>query len=321
MIAADTINQLYRRALHMVRYTGRIVAPRGMPTYERVGMHLELRQPAHNIIVSPARKLNYHFMMAEWLWMMLGQNDVESISYFNSVLRNFSDDGVTFSGAYGPKLTEQLPYVIDALKRDASSRQAVLTIWRERPAYSRDIPCTALMQFFERDGAIDCIVYMRSNDLMLGFPYDVFNFTMIQRYIADALKRNIGTYHHMVGSLHLYQKDADKAAAIINEDVTWDPRCSDPTYPIPAVVRGWFNRLAVPPYDPTWMTLDDNQLEIRNALFATAPTPWYEYLSVLLAKTAPAVKSDMTHDPWHRLFNDPSYTGPRIAKEDEHAAA
>lgn len=214
-IIAPDFDTLYRATLVEV-LTAREASPRGMNTREILGAQLVLTNPLRNILSSPARKLNYRFSVAEWLWMLLGQNDT-SVAVFNSQLRNFSDDGETFAGAYGPKLAEQLPYVLDCLRQDSFSRQAVLTIWRERPRASKDIPCTVAMQFFIRENKLHMITTMRSNDVFLGLPYDLFNFTQIQNYLAGVLCVDIGEYVHNVGSLHVYEQHYEKCATIIEE--------------------------------------------------------------------------------------------------------
>ena len=44
------------------------------------------------------------------------------------------------------------------------------------------------MQFFVRSGALHAITHMRSNDIILGSPYDIFFFTMLQEMMAVALE-------------------------------------------------------------------------------------------------------------------------------------
>lgn len=55
---------------------------------------------------------------------------------------------------------------------------------------------------------------MRSNDLWLGTTYDVMQFVMLQASIASVLKAGVGKYVHTAGSLHLYERDWDKARAV-----------------------------------------------------------------------------------------------------------
>jgi thymidylate synthase len=196
---------------------GRLTKPRGRLTKEIIGASFTIANSSYGVITSPTRKINPSFMAAEFLWIILGLNDASMITPFNKKIGDYSDDGVTFNGAYGPKVAEQLPYVIRTLKQDPDSRQALLTLWRERPMPSKDIPCTTSMQFFIREGYLDMVTYMRSNDLWLGLPYDVFNFTMIQQYVARAVNAIPGEYHHHVGSFHLYEPDWEKARAVVDE--------------------------------------------------------------------------------------------------------
>jgi thymidylate synthase len=110
------------------------------------------------------------------------------------------------------------------LKEDQDSRQAVLTIWRENPIASRDVPCTLSMQFFLRKASgelfLHCITNMRSNDIWLGTPYDSFNFSAISFYIAlflnkEGIKCKLGKLTINAGSRHLYEVNLIKAQEVI----------------------------------------------------------------------------------------------------------
>lgn len=169
--------------------------------------------PLSNILTNKVRKVSKAFSSAEFLWLMSGRNDVEMLRLYNKNIINFSDNGLIYEGAYGPRIRQQLEYILSTLTNDPQSRQAIITIWERNPMPSRDIPCTISMQFLVVDERLNMLVNMRSNDVWLGFPYDVFNFTMIQNYVACKLGLEIGTYTHFAGSLHLYNKDIEKARA------------------------------------------------------------------------------------------------------------
>ena len=47
-------------------------------------------------------------------------------------------------------------------------------------------------------------VVMRSNDLWYGFCNDQYQFSMLQKMIAERLNIKIGTYYHFAHNLHLY---------------------------------------------------------------------------------------------------------------------
>jgi thymidylate synthase len=50
-----------------------------------------------------------------------------------------------------------------------------------------DVPCTLTLQFLIRQGRLDMIVNMRSNDLLWGFSYDITQFAFVQRLLAMCL--------------------------------------------------------------------------------------------------------------------------------------
>jgi len=210
------INLKYKKKLwEIYREPDFICKPRGLKITEKLNNSwiIDMDDP---IITIPERKLSYSFMFGEAAWMLEGRNDVESVSKYVDGVKRFSDDGVTFFGAYGPKIITQTSYIVDTLTKDKDSRQAVLNIWRENPRSSKDIPCTLSLQFFLREASDDLwlhtIATMRSNDAWLGTPYDTFNFSAISFYIAchlnkAGIKCKLGSLNIQAGSRHIYEND------------------------------------------------------------------------------------------------------------------
>lgn len=217
---------------------GVMVKPRDMMTKEILHntFAFSMLRP---VVAVPERKLNYSFMAAEALWILAGDNRVDSISPYNKNIAQFSDNGETFFGAYGPKFVEQLPHVVGSLIEDSSSRQAVMTFWRESPPKTKDVPCTVALAFNVRDGRLNCHVYMRSSDAWLGVPYDVFNFTMIAIQVlalyngAKSENVKLGNLFLTAVSAHLYQRNWTDALSCL----TFDPSNALDT-PLPDVPYG-----------------------------------------------------------------------------------
>lgn len=212
----SNIAELYRDALSMLMINGTMTKPRGFNCKEISPCTLRLSNPCNNILNDNVRKINKAFAAAELKWMIEGRNDVEWIARFNSKISQFSDDGKIFFGAYGPKLVGQIEYVVKNLESDPWTRQAVMTFWRENPPKTKDVPCTIALHFIRRPvDTLNLIVYMRSNDIWLGLPYDIHNFTCIQMLVARELNLNVGTYTQVDGSLHAYEPDFDKISECI----------------------------------------------------------------------------------------------------------
>lgn len=185
------------------------------------------------LITIPTRKLNYRFMLAETLWMLKGQNDVETVAKYNKKMHTYSDDGITLSGAYGPEIMKQFSYVVNTLFLSDHTRQATLTIWKQNPEPSKDIPCTLAMTFIIRDNSLQAHVSMRSSDVWLGLPYDIFCFSMIARIICASLNKHrkykagaekitpyeLGNLYITAASSHLYEQYLEKAIKACNQEI------------------------------------------------------------------------------------------------------
>ena len=222
MIRSESAGGLWLGLLsHLVCRPEHFSGPRGFRTQEALNVHLELVYPHQNIFVHPVRNLQYRFMVAEWLWIWFGHEDVDSISKYNRHIKQFSDDGTIFTGAYGPRIRAQWPTLLEVLNQDSESRQGVVVIF-DRIIRSKDVPCTLTMQFLVREGRLNAIVNMRSSDIWLGLPYDIFNFTMIMLTLAGTFGLDVGRFHMNLGSSHLYQRDLELAERVLEDPVTRD---------------------------------------------------------------------------------------------------
>lgn len=116
-------------------------------------------------------------------------------------------------GAYGPRTANQVADCVALLRSDPLTRQAIITIWNEDDlTHVGDKPCTVFLQFLVRPNsegvaALELHAHMRSQDVWLGTPYDVFMFTQLQHTVARDLGLPVGQYVHYTTSLHVYERD------------------------------------------------------------------------------------------------------------------
>ncbi|MEA2392939.1 MAG: thymidylate synthase [Solirubrobacteraceae bacterium] len=160
--------------------------------------------------------------LAELLWYLSGTNATDHIAHYIEKYWDYDEDGLVFGG-YGPRLrggrTDQLATVIALLREQPATRRAVIQIFEgdDLAEPHKDVPCTCTLQFLSRGQHLDLVVYMRSNDVFIGLPHDVFCFTMIQELVARSVGINVGQYIHMAGSLHLYDDKAEDAQRFLDE--------------------------------------------------------------------------------------------------------
>lgn len=237
LIEREDFGTAWRTLLADLYDKGQFVYPRGIACRELLGVTLKVDQGLSNVLVDPVRKPSYRFMVAEWLWIYFGRNDVASISKYNPVISRFSDDGKIFAGAYGPPVRQQWPQLVRLLKEDPQSRQAVLQIFSQPRGQTKDVPCTLNLQFFIRDQKLHTIASMRSSDVWLGLPYDVFNFTMLANCLSAELGPdiNVGTFTIHLGSSHLYETNVEAAGRVFTQ--AWTQSLESPQLDTPPPIE------------------------------------------------------------------------------------
>ncbi|RYZ88510.1 MAG: thymidylate synthase [Proteobacteria bacterium] len=193
-------------------------------TSEMIGCQLELTSPLSRASSSETRgKLFGAF--GELFWYLSGSNDANAIGYYLSRYMEDSDENNLIPGGYGPRIIRscagnQLENVITLLRERPQTRRAVIQIFKpEDTLFEGEIPCTCHIQFLLRDGRLNLIVSMRSNDAFIGLTHDIFCFTMIQEIIARSIGSEMGTYIHLAGSLHLYEDAREEAETYLGEGI------------------------------------------------------------------------------------------------------
>lgn len=184
--------------------------------------------PTRNIVTSNIRKMPMRYAVGELAWYLSRSNRVKDISRFAQKWADISDDGETNNSAYGWRIFDkfgfdQWEYVKHLLIKDPNSRQAVIHIKDASNQPTKDVPCTVYLQFLLRDGKLNLSVHMRSNDIWMGVPYDMFSFCFLQMLMAMELGVEIGHYTHYAGSLHMYERDYLTASRSSKEDERTTP--------------------------------------------------------------------------------------------------
>lgn len=253
----DTLNQAVGSLMGTLHTSGNTVIVKGKKTLELAPAFFSINQPGINRFPSiKGRGASIFPQVAETLWMLYGLDNIDYLSRYLPRAADFSDDGKVWRAAYGPRLRQwpmykweqpnpgktpspqdyarytntsidQVANVIQLLKKDMDSRQAVMTIWNPALDWveSKDIPCNNWIQFLVRklpntpEGiyipGLVMNVTVRSNDAMWGFSgINFFEWAILQQYIADAIGVEVGPINWFAGSFHLYEQHYERAKSI-----------------------------------------------------------------------------------------------------------
>lgn len=111
---------------------------------------------------------------------------------------------------YHSRMEAQIPFIIRELKRNPSSRRAVIDIrdWKHDAREGNENPaCLQHIQYFIRDEKLQCKVLFRSNDACKATFMNAFALIMLQERIAGELGIAVGAYTHRANSFHCYERD------------------------------------------------------------------------------------------------------------------
>lgn len=224
---------LYKEVLNeVVTCPDNIVAPRGNTTYELYNVALELTNPIQNLFLNKIRAPSQKYLAGEMLWYFSGRNDLGFIEKYSKFWKAIANTDGTCNSAYGYLLfNERNEYgftewgwALKSLENDQSSRQAIIRFNKPRFSYTenKDFICTLVGHFLIRNNTLFFTVIMRSNDIRTGVQYDIpffttLHFIMYKQLLLRYQNLQMGTYTHIVNSIHIYEKDIDEATEALRE--------------------------------------------------------------------------------------------------------
>lgn len=237
-ISCDIFNAEYLDLTKELISKGKHQSSRNGDTIELLNFKTEISNPLDRCVGGYGRNTNIFFLLQEAIWIWLGQKHIKPLTWFNSNMANFSDDGNVFHAPYGFRLRnyglpsdsalfekqnveqsrdigmdlptfgmDQINTSLMMLEENPKDRRAVASIWNpslDLGFKCKDLPCNDMLMFKVRDGKLHITIQNRSNDLHWGLPTNVFQFSFILEMMSTILGVEMGTQTHNSQSLHVY---------------------------------------------------------------------------------------------------------------------
>ncbi len=238
------------------------------------------KHPEERVLFFPERDANPFFHFMESLWMIASRNDVEWISQFSANIANYSDDGVTFHGAYGARwrrhfliehtenlgmsdfpnasvseiqILDQLQVIADLLRQNPDDRRIVLQMWdasSDLGMDGKDFPCNLICTFrINPYGKLDMTVFNRSNDMIWGaYGANAVHFSVLQEVMAAWIGVPMGGYWQISTNFHSYHETLQKHGSVVKHGAGFDPYELGEVRAHPIVntpIENWFTELDV----------------------------------------------------------------------------
>lgn len=222
----------YQKLVHYIMAFWQDVSPRWKLCREKIALNFDMPDSRFLAWDIFGRDFSWKYLASELLWYLSWDLHTHQISRYAKLWWQISDQNETVNSNYGYIVLHkrlwnwktQYEFVLDTLKNDRDSRQAVIRYNDHDHAYewNKDFPCTLTNQFFIRNWELEMIVNMRSNDMFYGFPYDFVWFWLLNQSLALDLWVKPWMIHWISWSAHIYEPMFEKANAIIKAAKQWD---------------------------------------------------------------------------------------------------
>jgi thymidylate synthase len=200
--------------------------------------------PWQRVLLDVRRRANHAFHIHEAIWMLAGLNDARTLDrYVHDFSSRFAEPDGHMHGAYGFRWRkhfelegggyepDQLKTIVAMLKKDKTTRRAVLQMWdpiADLGADVKDRPCNTQIFWRVTDDQLHMTVINRSNDAVWGaHGANAVHMSILHEVIADLVGLDMGMMYTFSNNYHVYTNVLEKYAP---DDYLEEPPAVYPDY-------------------------------------------------------------------------------------------
>jgi len=197
------------------------------------------------------KKLHLKSIIHELLWFLQGDTNIR---YLNERGVTIWDEWATEDGELGPiygkqwrswptsdgGTIDQMSRVLEAIRTNPDSRRHIVSAWnveylpdealsaqenvkRGRMALAA---CHTLFQFYVAEGKLSCMLLARSQDFMLGTPFNIASYALLTHMVAQQCDLAPGEFIWVGGDVHLYLNHLEQARLQLSREPRPLPKLS-----------------------------------------------------------------------------------------------
>ncbi|GEN34922.1 thymidylate synthase [Aneurinibacillus danicus] len=213
----------------------------GTPAYTKSVISKQITFDNTEVPILTTKRVAWKSAIHELLWFYVKRtSDCAYLDENNvTIWKEWTNKNNNIGKAYGyqlgkpimlkGKITNQVHNLIEELKNNPASRRHVISLWNIDDLDQMALyPCVWNNQWLVKQGKLHLIVQVRSNDLALGNPFNVFQYYVLQRMVAQVTGYELGTLTFNINDLHIYERHIEP----LQEQIQREP------YPAPEL---WIN--------------------------------------------------------------------------------
>ena len=191
-----------------------------------------------------SKKLHIRSILHELLWFLSGETNIKylqdnGVSIWNAWATESGELGPVYGAQWrrwqgaDDQVFDQISTLVDGLKNNPDSRRHIISGWNvallpdetKQPWENAEAglmalpPCHLLYQFYVAGGKLSASLYIRSNDLFLGNPYNTASLAFLTHMLAQQCDLEVGDIIISIGDAHIYSNHFEQ----VNEQLTRKP--------------------------------------------------------------------------------------------------
>ncbi|NQV72768.1 thymidylate synthase [bacterium] len=184
-----------------------------------------------------SKKVYFRGLAVEMLWFLQGGTNTKFlVDNKVHIWDAWADDGGNLGPIYGKQWVRwagkngteinQIERVIEGIKHNPDSRRHIVNAWNVSDLDDMALPpCHMFYQFWVGNGRLSCNLYVRSNDLFLGAPFNIAEYALPTHMVAQQCGLEVGDLVYTIGDAHVYLNHLDQI----------DEQLSRSTFPLPTL--------------------------------------------------------------------------------------
>lgn len=163
--------------------------------------------------------------IAECVWFISGEKNPQLLQKYTKMWDAFMEEDGMIAASYGYRWKyhfgrDQLATLVELLEKDPSSRHGVVVTWDPKDdgyggTPKKNVPCPYTFTVNIIGGRLNLHNILRSNDMMLGCPFDTFGFSLLACILAQKLGVKPGIYTHTISNAHIYDNHYEGARELL----------------------------------------------------------------------------------------------------------
>lgn len=191
------------------------------------------------------RHLHFKSIVEELLWFLRGDTNIaylknKGVSIWNEWATPEGNLGAIYGAQWRKwqdsegNVHDQIKNLVAGIRRNPNSRRHIINAWNvpflpdESISPQENVrngkmalaPCHVMYQFYVNRGALSSCVFIRSNDMFLGNPYNTASLALLTHMIAHQCDLVVGEITLFIGDAHIYRNHFEQVNLMISRDST-----------------------------------------------------------------------------------------------------